>query len=301
MIEIINISKSYDDYPAVKSLNLQMNEREVFGMVGTNGAGKTTLLRMMAGVLKPDEGRIVIDGESVWDNPAAKSKLFFITDDAYYFMNATPEDMKEYYRRIYPAFDTERFGNLISNFGLDTKRRISGFSKGMRKQLSVIMGICSGCKYLFCDETFDGLDPVMRQATKSLFAKDMEDRGLTPILTSHNLRELEDICDHVGLLHEGGILLSRDINDMKLNINKLQVVFETEDDRTELESGLEVIIHKEQGRLHTYTVRNNRETVENILGGIGTVFAELLPLTLEEIFISETEVIGYDIKNIILS
>ncbi|MBQ9334586.1 MAG: ABC transporter ATP-binding protein [Lachnospiraceae bacterium] len=301
MIEIINISKSYDDYPAVKSLNLQMNEREVFGMVGTNGAGKTTLLRMMAGVLKPDEGRIVIDGESVWDNPAAKSKLFFITDDAYYFMNATPEDMREYYRRIYPTFDTERFGNLISNFGLDTKRRISGFSKGMRKQLSVIMGICSGCKYLFCDETFDGLDPVMRQATKSLFAKDMEDRGLTPILTSHNLRELEDICDHVGLLHEGGILLSRDINDMKLNINKLQVVFETEDDRTELESGLEVIIHKEQGRLHTYTVRNNRETVESILGGIGTVFAELLPLTLEEIFISETEVVGYDIKNIILS
>ncbi len=301
MIEIINISKSYDDYPAVKSLNLQMNEREVFGMVGTNGAGKTTLLRMMAGVLKPDEGRIVIDGETVWDNPAAKSRVFFITDDAYYFMNATPEDMKEYYRRIYPAFDLERFGNLISNFGLDTKRRISGFSKGMRKQLSVIMGICSGCKYLFCDETFDGLDPVMRQATKSLFAKDMEDRGLTPILTSHNLRELEDICDHVGLLHEGGILLSRDINDMKLNINKLQVVFETEDDRTKLESGLEVIIHKEQGRLHTYTVRNNRETVESILGGTGTVFAELLPLTLEEIFISETEVVGYDIKNIILS
>ncbi|MBR6389890.1 MAG: ABC transporter ATP-binding protein [Lachnospiraceae bacterium] len=301
MIEIINISKSYDDYPAVKSLNLQMNEREVFGMVGTNGAGKTTLLRMMAGVLKPDEGRIVIDGETVWDNPAAKSRVFFITDDAYYFMNATPEDMKEYYRRIYPAFDQERFGNLISNFGLDTKRRISGFSKGMRKQLSVIMGICSGCKYLFCDETFDGLDPVMRQATKSLFAKDMEDRGLTPILTSHNLRELEDICDHVGLLHEGGILLSRDINDMKLNINKLQVVFETEDDRTKLESGLEVIIHKEQGRLHTYTVRNNRETVESILGGTGTVFAELLPLTLEEIFISETEVVGYDIKNIILS
>jgi len=301
MIEIINISKSYDGYPAVKSLDLRMNEREVFGMVGTNGAGKTTLLRMMAGVLKPDEGQIVIDGESVWDNPSAKSKVFFITDDAYYFMNATPEDMKEYYRRMYPAFDQVRFNNLISNFGLDTKRRISGFSKGMRKQLSVIMGLCSGCKYLFCDETFDGLDPVMRQATKSLFAKDMEDRGLTPILTSHNLRELEDICDHVGLLHEGGILLSRDINDMKLNINKLQVVFESDDDRSKLEGGLDVIIHKEQGRLHTYTVRNNREAVDQMLAGLNTVFAELLPLTLEEIFISETEVVGYDIKNIILS
>ena len=301
MIEIINVSKAYDGYPAVKNLSLTMNDKEVFGMVGTNGAGKTTLLRMMAGVLKADEGQIVVDGENVWDNPAAKSKLFFITDDAYYFMNATPEDMFEYYRRIYPAFDEVRFHNLIDTFGLDKKRRISGFSKGMRKQLSVVMGICSGCKYLFCDETFDGLDPVMRQATKSLFAKEMEDRGLTPVLTSHNLRELEDICDHVGLLHEGGILLSRDINDMKLGINKLQVVFASEEDRQKLEDGLEVIIHKEQGRLHTYTVRNTYETVEEALGQVGTVFSELLPLTLEEIFISETEVVGYDIKNIILA
>ena len=132
---------------------------------------------------------------------------------------------------MYPGFDEQRYIHLADSFGLDRNRRISGFSKGMRKQLSVILGICSNAKYLLCDETFDGLDPVMRQATKSLFAKDMEDRGLTPILTSHNLRELEDICDHVGLLHEGGILLSRDINDMKLNINKLQVVFETDEDR----------------------------------------------------------------------
>ncbi len=301
MIEIINVSKSYDGYPAVKNLSLTMNDREVFGMVGTNGAGKTTLLRMMAGVLKADEGQIVIDGENVWDNPAAKSKLFFITDDAYYFMNATPNDMFEYYRRIYPEFDTGRWTNLIATFGLDPKRRISGFSKGMRKQLSVVTGICSGCKYLLCDETFDGLDPVMRQATKSLFAKDMEDRGLTPVLTSHNLRELEDICDHVGLLHEGGILLSRDINDMKLNINKLQVVFASDEDRTKLEENLEIVIHKEQGRLHTYTVRNTFEDVNAVLDGIETVFNELLPLTLEEIFISETEVVGYDIKNIILA
>ncbi|MCR5596070.1 MAG: ABC transporter ATP-binding protein [Lachnospiraceae bacterium] len=301
MIEIINISKSYDKYPAVRSLNMIINEHEVFGMVGTNGAGKTTLLRMLAGVLRPDEGQIVIDGENVWDNPSAKRKIFFISDDAYFFLNSTPYDMMSYYRRIYPGFDTDRFDNLIESFHLDPKRRISGFSKGMRKQLSVILGLCSGCKYLLCDETFDGLDPVMRQATKSLFAKDMEDRGLTPILTSHNLRELEDICDHVGLLHEGGILLSKDINDMKLNINKLQVVFTSDESKAKLENLLEVIIHNEQGRLNTYTVRNNSEQVEKVLSETDTVFAELLPLTLEEIFISETEVVGYDIKNIILA
>ena len=301
MIEIVDVSKYFEKYPAVKNLTLTMNEREVFGMVGTNGAGKTTLLRMIAGILDCDGGKILIDGENVRNNPAAKGRLFFITDDAYYFMNATPEDMKTYYSRMYPGFDEQRYIHLADSFGLDRNRRISGFSKGMRKQLSVILGICSNAKYLLWDETFDGLDPVMRQATKSLFAKDMEDRGLTPILTSHNLRELEDICDHVGLLHEGGILLSRDINDMKLNINKLQVVFETDEDRAKLEQLLEIVIHKEQGRLHTYTVRNTREQVSGALAQIGTVFEELLPLTLEEIFISETEVVGYDIKNIILA
>ena len=301
MIEIVDVSKYFEKYPAVKNLTLTMNEREVFGMVGTNGAGKTTLLRMIAGILDCDGGKILIDGENVRNNPAAKGRLLFITDDAYYFMNATPEDMKTYYSRMYPGFDEQRYIHLADSFGLDRNRRISGFSKGMRKQLSVILGICSNAKYRLCDETFDGLDPVMRQATKSLFAKDMEDRGLTPILTSHNLRELEDICDHVGLLHEGGILLSRDINDMKLNINKLQVVFETDEDRAKLEQLLEIVIHKEQGRLHTYTVRNTREQVSGALAQIGTVFEELLPLTLEEIFISETEVVGYDIKNIILA
>ena len=301
MIEISNVSKYYDKYPAVTNLSLSMNENEVFGMVGTNGAGKTTLLRMIAGVLKCDEGNILIDGENVWDNPNAKSRIFFITDDAYFFVNATPEDMMNYYRKIYHGFDTDRFHKLLDSFNLDSGRRISGFSKGMRKQLSVITGLCSGCRYLLCDETFDGLDPVMRQATKSLFAKDMEDRGLTPILTSHNLRELEDICDHVGLLHEGGILLSRDINDMKLNINKLQIVFRSDEDKTALESKMDIVIHKEQGRLHTYTVRGTSDEITSLIDSTDTVFAELLPLTLEEIFISETEVVGYDISKIILA
>ena len=301
MIEISNVSKYYEKYPAVTKLSLSMNENEVFGMVGTNGAGKTTLLRMIVGVLKPDEGQIIVDGENVWDNPSAKSKIFFISDDSYFFANATPEDMLSYYRRIYTAFDAERFHKLLDSFNLDPKRRIQGFSKGMRKQFSVISGLCSGCKYLLCDETFDGLDPVMRQATKSLFAKDMEDRGLTPILTSHNLRELEDICDHVGLLHEGGILLSRDINDMKLNINKLQIVFKSDEDRIALENKMDIVIHKEQGRLHTYTVRGTSEEISSLMDSTDTVFAELLPLTLEEIFISETEVVGYDISKIILA
>ncbi|MBR6281282.1 MAG: ABC transporter ATP-binding protein [Lachnospiraceae bacterium] len=301
MIEINNVSKSFGTHPAVKDLSLRMQEHEVFGMVGTNGAGKTTLLRMMCGVLQPDAGEIRIDGESVYDNPKAKSKIFFIPDDPYFFPNSTPVEMGEYYRSVYSDFDMTRFLHLLNNFQLDKKRKISGFSKGMKKQLAIILGISSCCKYLFCDETFDGLDPVMRQATKSLFAKDMEERGLTPILTSHNLRELEDICDHVGLLHQGGALLSKDINDMKLSIQKVQVVFANEEQQHKFEQQCDVLIHKMQGKLHVYTVRKSHAELEMIMGGISTIFCEMLPLTLEEIFISETEVVGYDIRKIILA
>ena len=301
MIEINNVSKSYGTHMAVKNLSLRMQEHEVFGMVGTNGAGKTTLLRMMCGVLTPDEGEIRIDDQVVTDNPIAKSKLFFIPDDPYYFPNSTPLEMGEYYASVYPEFDMQRFLHLLTNFQLDKKRKISGFSKGMKKQLAIIIGISARTKYLFCDESFDGLDPVMRQATKSLFAKDMEERGLTPILTSHNLRELEDICDHVGLLHQGGALLSKDINDMKLSIQKVQVVFANEEQQQKFEKQCDVLIHKQQGKLHIYTVRKSRAELEMIMGGISNIFCEMLPLTLEEIFISETEVVGYDIRKIILA
>ena len=299
MIEIKDLNKSYDKHPAVSNLSLVMEEKQVFGLVGTNGAGKTTLLRMMAGILVPDSGSITIDGQDVWDNPEAKSQFFFIPDDAYFFMNATPDEMKDYYKQIYPAFDETRYAHLMESFNLDRKRRISGFSKGMKKQLMIILGLSSACKYLYCDETFDGLDPVMRQATKSLFAKDMEDRGLTPILTSHNLRELEDVCDHVGLLHQGGVLLSRDLNEMKLGIQKVQVVFADESEMQRIEDQLDIVIKKTSGRLNTYTVRANEAQLDEIFTGAKTVFYEALPLTLEEIFISETEVVGYDIKKII--
>lgn len=301
MIEISNVSKSFGKQQAVNNLSLRMQEHEVFGMVGTNGAGKTTLLRMMSGVLRPDAGEIRIDNKVVTDNPIAKSNLFFIPDDPYFFPNSTPLEMGEYYSSVYPEFDMTRFLHLLNNFQLDKKRKISGFSKGMKKQLSIILGISSCTKYLFCDETFDGLDPVMRQATKSLFAKDMEERGLTPILTSHNLRELEDICDHVGLLHQGGVLLSKDINDMKLSIQKVQIVFTDEAQQKKFEAQADVLIHKQQGKLHTYTVRKSRAEIEIIMSSVSSIFCETLPLTLEEIFISETEVVGYDIRKIILA
>ena len=299
MIEAADLTKRFEGITAVDHISAQIREGSVFGLIGTNGAGKSTFLRLVSGILKPDEGCVTIDGHEVFENTEAKKRFFYISDEPYFFSNSTPLDLMRYYQNVYPAFDQERFHKLMGNFGLDEKRKINTFSKGMKKQAAVICGVCSGTDYLLCDETFDGLDPVMRQAVKSIFAADMEDRNLTPIIASHNLRELEDICDHVGLLHKGGILLSKDLDDMKLNIHKIQCVL-GEGRALEDIPGLEILKAEHRGKLHTITVRGKREDVEDAMASCDPVFFECIPLSLEEIFISETEVAGYDIRKIIL-
>ncbi len=299
MIEAVHVKKNFNKIQAVDDISATIQEGSVFGLIGTNGAGKSTFMRMMCGVLKPDEGKILIDGIPVYENEQAKAKLFYISDDQYYFSAGTPEDMLRFYQVIYPAFDLTKCKELLGRFGLEPRRKIRTFSKGMKKQLSVLMGICANTKYLLCDETFDGLDPVMRQAVKSIFVNEMEERGMTPIIASHNLRELEDICDHVGLLHRGGILLSKDLEDMKCNIHKLQCVFSNPEDITSIEQKVEVIRKEQRGQLYTLTIRGTQEEIEQQTADLNPVFYEVLPLSLEEIFISETEVVGYDIKNLI--
>ncbi len=299
MIEIKGLSKKFDDFYAIGNISATIEEGHVFGLVGTNGAGKSTLLRMIAGVLKPSDGQILVDGQDAYENPDVKKEIFYISDEQYYFANSTPEEMKNFYKGIYERFDEERFADLMSKFGLGANRRINTFSKGMKKQLSVILGVCANTKYLLCDETFDGLDPVMRQAVKKIFIAELEDRAMTPIIASHNLRELEDICDHVGLLHQGGILFSKDLDEMKLGIHRLQCVFASDEDKAAFLNDPNIMSHEERGSLHTITIRGTREELDKALSKTQTIFAEVLPLSLEEIFISETEVVGYDIKNII--
>ncbi len=300
MIELLDLEKSYDDIKAVNRVSLGIMDGEVFGLVGTNGAGKSTILRIIAGVMKPDKGIVLVDNRPVYDNPDVKKDVFYISDDQYFLPNSTPEEMADYYEGIYEKFDKLRFFKMCSGFGLDIKRKISSFSKGMKKQVSILLGICAGTKYLLCDETFDGLDPVVRQGVKSLFAAEMEDRGLTPVIASHNLRELEDICDHVGLLHQGGVILSEDIGNMKLQMQKVQCVFASDVDEKKALEGLNVLINETRGRLHTITIRGDRETIEAAFKRCNLVFFEILALSLEEIFISETEVVGYDIRKYIL-
>ncbi len=298
MIEAVNLTKRFDDIVAVDRLNATIRDGSVFGLIGTNGAGKSTFLRMASGVLRPDGGSITVDGCEVFENEEAKRRFFYISDDQYFLSNSTPLDMMGYYSIVYPKFDRDRFHLLMKNFGLDEKRKINTFSKGMKKQVSVICGVCANTDYLFCDETFDGLDPVMRQAVKSIFANDMEERHLTPIIASHNLRELEDICDHVGLLHKGGILLSRDLDEMKMNIHKVQCVLQPGMEPEDL-VGLQLLKTERRGKLLTLTVRGDLSTIEHQMQLAEPVFYETIPLSLEEIFISETEVVGYDVKKLI--
>ena len=299
MIEAKNVSKSFSDILAVDDVSVTIKEGSVFGMIGTNGAGKSTFLRMLSGVLLPDAGTITLDDMPVYENPKAKQEFFYISDDQYFFANTTPQELMRYYSVVYTKFDIARAKKLLAQFGLAEKRKVATFSKGMKKQLSVICGICANTKYLFCDETFDGLDPVMRQAVKSIFAKEIEERGMTPIIASHNLRELEDICDHVGLLHRGGVLLSKDLEDMKINIHKVQCAFKADSRIEEVLKQIDVVKKEVRGSLYTITARGSSDEIRNQIQTANPIFMEVLPLSLEEIFISETEVAGYDIKKLI--
>ncbi len=256
MIEIYNVTKTFDNIKAVDAVSVVIKENTVFGLIGTNGAGKSTVLRMITGVLKPDEGTIAIDNMPVYDNAETKKMMFFIADEPYFFTGANAETMEHYYSSIYENFNKEEYYQYLKNFNMDKRRKIGTFSKGMKKQLALLLGICSHTKYLLCDETFDGLDPVMRQGIKSILAKEMEERGLTPIIASHNLRELEDICDHIGLLHRGGVLLSKDLEDMKCNIQKVQCVFPSAEEEGKALNGLDILKKEQRGSLCTISVHH---------------------------------------------
>ncbi len=292
MICVSHINKSFEDIQALRDVTVDIDRGCVFGLLGTNGAGKSTLMRLIAGVLRPNSGQVTLDDLPVLGSPEAKSRLVYLSDEQYFFPNTTPSQLEAFYARNYPAFDKGAFRQLLDRFHLDPKRKVNTFSKGMKKQLGLFLALSCNTPYLLCDETFDGLDPVVRQAVKSLFAAAMAERGLTTVIASHSLRELEDICDHIGLLHQGGLLLSRDLEDLRLGVHKVQAVFPKTVTAQEL-APLELVSAKQTGRLQNLVLRGRREEVESKLRSLDPVFMELLPLTLEEVFITETEVAGY--------
>lgn len=300
MIEIRELTKSFDGRKAVDNITTTIHEGQIFGLVGSNGAGKSTFLRMISGVMKADQGQVLVDGQPVYENIEIKKEICLLSDTAYFLPNATVKIMKNYYKLMYEKFDEKRFDELSERFHIEQDCKISTFSKGMKKQVSMLLGICTKTKYLFCDETFDGLDSVMRQAVKSLFASEVINREFTPIIASHNLREIEDICDTVGLLHKGGILFTKDMEDMKFHMHKVQCVIANPVDEEKLLAELQVLHHEKRGSLLSFTARGTREEILDRVRERDPIFVEALPLSLEEIFISEMEVKGYDVKHFFL-
>ena len=298
MIEVTGLSKSFDNIQALQQVSATIQKGSIFGLIGSNGAGKSTFLRLLAGIYHPDAGRIQIDGQPVYENEALKQRIFYISDDQFYFPNSNMEEMAQYYAVVYQKFSWERFRELTELFRLDSRRKLNTFSKGMQKQAHIILALASQPDYLFCDETFDGLDPVMRQAVKRLLADAVVSQQLTPIIASHNLRELEDICDHIGLLHQGGIIFERELDSLQSDIHKVQCAFSAPK-KTEDFAGLEIVKLEQRGNLSVLVVRGNSAATEACIEAMQPLYCELLPLTLEEIFITEMEVLGYDIQQLI--
>lgn len=295
MIEAINVTKTFGPIVALNEMTCQISQGSIFGLVGSNGAGKSTFLRLLSGVFKPEKGLLTVDGAPVFENPHVKSRIFFVADQTYFLHQASVAEMVRFYQLFYPRFSMPIYERLKKMFPVDTTRRLGQMSKGMQRQVILMIGLACQPDYLLLDEAFDGLDPVVRQLVKRLLADSVAGRGQTVIIASHNLRELEDICDHVGLLHQGGIVFEQELDALKLGIQKIQVVFSAPTTREDLKD-LNILKYGTKGSMAELVVRGQADQVLENLKARGTVFVESLPLTLEEVFIQELEVAGYDVN-----
>lgn len=298
MIKIENLSKSFGNLKALDNLSVNVNKGSVFGLVGSNGSGKSTLLRILSGVYIADSGRITIDGKTAEDNEDVKGICCFVSDFPYFSNNSTLKNTAILYRSIYPNWSEEKYNTFCKTFPIDCNTKIITMSKGMQRQAALILALSTCPQYLFLDEIFDGLDPVVRQLVKKLIIEQVAENNMSVIIASHNLRELEDFCDHIGFLHKGGILLEKELDDLKLDLHKIQVAYEEPLPENAL-SELNIVNMKSNGKMYEVVVRGDIELAKILLNTYNPVFMEMLPLTLEEIFISEMEVAGYDINNIL--
>jgi ABC-2 type transport system ATP-binding protein len=293
MIQTAALTKSFEGFYALTDANLNAPKGSIYGLVGPNGAGKTTIISHIAGVMRPDSGCVLIDGQQVDENNGIKSRVFLIPDDPYFFPSANILDMKRFYKNIYPAFDGVLFEKLREVFPLELKRNLRRFSRGMRKQAAFWLAICCRPDVLLLDEPVDGLDPVMRRRVWSLVMQDVAERSATVLISSHNLRELEDVCDHVGIMHQGKLILERNLSELQGNLTKMQVAFGDEKEDPLSGMGLEILHHSPQGRMHTYICRGTQEEITRKVNDANALFCDLLPLSLEEIFIYELGGLDY--------
>lgn len=299
MLEAKNVVKTFDGFRALDSLNMTVPKGAVYGLVGPNGAGKSTIIRHLAGIYRQDSGEVLLDGQPVYENPAVKRRMTVIGDDWYYFPQANIREMARFFAGLYPAFSWERYEKLKQVFPLDEKMMLRRMSKGMQKQAAFWLAVCCMPEYLILDEPVDGLDPVMRRQVWSLLLGDVSERGTTVLVSSHNLRELEDVCDHVGILNRGQVLLERSLSDLQDNTVKLQVAYAGVTEPM-LPSELNILHRSHVGRVYTYIVRGSRAEILRRMEITEPILLESIPLTLEEVFIYELGGVDYAAKDILL-
>ena len=297
MIEIRELVKTFDGFAALDGASVSVPQGAIYGLVGPNGAGKSTLLRHLTGVYRQDSGTVSVDGADVWENVAVKQRIASIPDDWHYFMQSSIRDMMKFYRGFYPQFNMERYEKLRGVFSLDEKQLIRRLSKGMQKQAAFWLAMCCMPDYLILDEPVDGLDPVMRRQVWSLIMQDVAERGTTVLVSSHNLRELEDVCDHVGIMKDGRMLLEKGLDELQDELVKVQLAFA---DGGALPDGLDILHSSSMGRLQQLVLRGNADEIRERLAAANPLFVDTVPLTLEEIFIYELGGADDEIKDIVL-
>ena len=298
MIQVENVVKEFDGFRALDGLSLHVGKGEVYGLVGPNGAGKSTIIRHITGVYKQDAGTILVDGQKVFENPDVKQKFAYIPDELFYFMQADTMEMKRFYQGIYPDFDEKLFEKMRKFFpNIDTKRSIRRLSKGMQKQVAFWLAICCRPELLILDEPVDGLDPVMRRQIWSLIMADVSERKTTVFVSSHNLRELEDVCDHVGIMHQGKIVLERSLSELQGSVCKIQAAFQA--GMPKLPEEFEILHMSNTGRVYTLIVKGNPVEAKKQIERLNPMLVDVLPLTLEEIFIYEMGGEDYEVKDIL--
>lgn len=297
MIEVRNVMKEFDGFRALDDMSMTVPTGAVYGLVGPNGAGKSTIIRHLTGIYRQDAGEITIDGAPVFENPEVKSRIAYIPDDIFYYANASIREMMDFYRSIYPHFDAERFKKLADVFGLDPKRQIRRLSKGMQKQAAFWIAVSLRPEILILDEPVDGLDPVMRRQIWSIIMADVAENGTTVLVSSHNLRELEDVCDSVGIMNKGKIMIERSLNELQENIVKIQLALP---DGESLPEGLDILHKSNTGRLQSLIMHGTQEELTEKLQSAHPLFIDAVPLTLEEIFIYELGGADYEVKDIVL-
>lgn len=300
MIEFKNVSKAFEDIEAVEQVNMKVSRGSIYGLLGSNGAGKTTLLKMAAGIYLQDSGQVMVGGVPVYENTEIKNTIFYIPDYPYFFPQYTVMQMAQFYKNIYSGWNEERFNLLGEVFEINPKKKVHRLSKGMQRQVSFWLAFSAMPDVLILDEPLDGLDPVMRRKVKNLIIQDVAEREMTTIIASHNLREIEDICDHIGIIHRGKILIEKDLDDLKCDFHKIQVAFKKEPEELFKDANFDVLHTEKRGSVTLCIARGDEEKVTAYFEQYEPILFDLLPLTLEEIFIYEMGDAGYAIKNILV-